>query len=357
MATNLVSARPIRIIPFDLGRQLDEPDIEIINKYIKSKYKVKNISARQSSILKDCFLSFELGNDTIGFLYTKGIFVVEIIEPKMYFDDKYEQFSIEYGENRKHAHKLLFEWEHGKSSLIFHVLNELWAIVRKNSYKEEIKLSANEAFENKGLSYIMTLSMFEVPSEVCGTIGFKGYPKWLKNNLFALLESSVLYLEDSSRFESVSDCEFDVRKILEEISYENEPKDYENHRHLDTYMSWAAVVIIGQIQNIDIEEYAALEVQLQSDWYYVYCMDKNLKKDGNLGKKDIFKYQQQSHEIDLLENRLYDFDDPSMPTRILDIQKGLVNTSGLHDNIQHVQRKIKYIIEREKLNTELRQKN
>ena len=56
MATNLISARPIRIIPFDLGRQLDEPDIEIINKYIKSKYKVKNISARQRSILKEMTL-------------------------------------------------------------------------------------------------------------------------------------------------------------------------------------------------------------------------------------------------------------------------------------------------------------
>ena len=143
---------------------------------------------------------------------------------------------------------------------------------------------------------------------------------------------------------------------MENIEIEGELKDYERHRHINTYMSWAAVVVIGQIQPTDIEEYTALEVQLQSDWFYVYCLEKGLEKSEKISKKDIVGYQRQSYELDLLENRLYDFDDSSMPTRILDIQRGLVDTSGLSDNIQHLKRKTDYILEREKLNTELKQK-
>lgn len=64
-----------------------------------------------------------------------------------------------------------------------------------------------------------------------------------------------------------------------------------------------------------------------------------------------------TYEIDLLDNRLLDFDDSSMPARILDIQEGLVATSGLAENIQHLQRKMQYILDRERLDSELRQKH
>lgn len=70
----------------------------------------------------------------------------------------------------------------------------------------------------------------------------------------------------------------------------------------------------------------------------------------------IIEIQEQNYEVDLLVNRLYDFDDSSMPTRVLDIQKGLVTTSGLDGNVQHLQRKIQYLLEREQLNSSLRQK-
>ena len=74
-------------------------------------------------------------------------------------------------------------------------------------------------------------------------------------------------------------------------------------------------------------------------------------------KKDIITIQRKHYEIDLLDNRLLDFDDSSMPARILDIQKGLVETSGLSENIRHLQRKMQYILERERLDSELRQKH
>lgn len=351
-----ISACPIRIIPFDLGRTIYEEDLEKITNAINSNYSIIEESSRQKSILKDCLLIFSISENVKGFIYKKGILVVVLTEPKVDFSDDYQFFSIDYCENRKAAHNKLFNWEHSESTSIKKALELLWSTIQENKSKEKLRESANGSFENQGLSYVMTLSMFDVPADVCGTFSFKGYPNWLRNNIYALLEPSVLYLEDSHKFEPSGDYRIYTKNILNDINFEEEPKDYEKHRNLDTYMSWAAVVTVGQIQETDIEEYTALEVQLQSDWYYIYCLDKALKKDEKLKKKDIISYQQMSYDIDLLENRLYDFDDSSMPTRVLEIQKGLVITSGLHDNIQHLQRKIKFILEREKLNTDLRQK-
>lgn len=355
--TGTISALPVRIIPFDLGRSLDEKDIADIKEYTAAKYTSLALSLRQKSILKNCVASFFLDDEVSAFVYQNGITVIVIKERAVegFKDDR--QFAILYGENRKKAHSSLFNWAHEKSQTIRTTISGLKSIVYHNSKsKISLRLSAAEEFENKGLSYVMTLSLFDVKLEETQNKSFKNYPDWLKSNIYALLDPSVIYLEDSSKFESTNEISFDIKRILENIEIDGDLKDYERHRHVNAYMSWAAVVVIGQIQSTDIEEYTALEVQLQSDWFYVYCLEKGLEKSEKVSKKDIVGYQRQSYELDQLENRLYDFDDSSMPTRILDIQRGLVDTSGLADNIHHLKRKIDYILEREKLNNELKQK-
>src|SRR5699024_5512767 len=106
----------------------------------------------------------------------------------------------------------------------------------------------------------------------------------------------------------------------------------------------------------DREEYITLEVQLQSDWFYVYCTEKGLDTFVSSKKQQMVELQQKFYELDLLCNRLYDFDDSSVPVRVTDIQKGLVETSGLATNIQHEQKRIRFILEKERLSNELKQR-
>lgn len=349
-----LQAHPVRIIPFDLGRQLDSMDQSRLTQYADERFLHKQNSPRQRSILKECFDSFSINAETDAYLYNTGIAVVVITEEPLDLSAHRDSFSIPYGENRKRAHSQLFRWEHHDSPAIREAIDEMRRIVRKHTKKDQsIRKSASVEFENQGLSYVMTLSLFDTP---CGTAGFKNYPDWLRSNLYALLDPSLVYLEDSSKFETATDTGFNVERILREISFDVSPTDYERHRHIGTYMSWAAVVVVGQLQDTDKDEYTALEVQLQSDWFHVYCIEKNLNSEKKPSKQEIIAYQRQNYELDLLENRLYDFDDSSIPTRVLDIQRGLVETSGLDDSIEHAQRKIKYILEREQLESELRQK-
>lgn len=353
-----ITAYPVRIIPFDLGRNLAANDLLLIEKQFLPKYMHLEITPRQSSILKGVSLFFKIRGNISVYLYSNGICVIVVEENGICFQNHFERFSIPYGENRKRAHSMFFKWEHEASSLIWGVIHELRKIVREHTPKKiTIRKSASEQFENKGLSYIMTLSMFDVSKNIVNSTGFRNYPDWLKSNIYALLDPAVLYLEDSSKFEAATEVNFDLPKILSELEINEDLTDYERHRHINTFMSWAAVTIFGQLQDIDREEYITLEVQLQSDWFYVYCLDKSLDDLGALTKKDVVDIQRQHYEIDLLDNRLFDFDDSSMPSRILDIQKGLVETSGLAGNIEHLQRKMQYILERERLNSELRQKH
>ena len=342
-----IRALPVRIIPFDLGRSLKDEDVYDISCYIEeSNHVKKKISPRQESILKDVVEICNInGMDYLSlYIYRNGIAICVIDDTAVFFQNEQDYFSISYGENRKKAHHDFFNWEHNCSESIWNIIQHLRGIVMANSAAgDRVRKSGTVAFENRGLSYIMTLSFFITDKDVIGTAGFKGYPKWLQNNVYALLDPSLVFLEDSSKFLSTHETGFDVKEVLRDIEIEDIPKDYERHRHLDTYMSWAAVLIIG-------------EVQLQSDWYYIYCLEKDLDRYDFTRKQDVIALQELGYEIELIENRLYDFDDSSMPSRILDIQRGLVDTSGLQDNIQHLSSRIKFILDRERLHTELKQK-
>ena len=351
-----IYAYPIRVIPFDLGRDLSVIDVSRIDEFFHSRcYEELELSGRQLSILKDCQCRRALSDALSIYIFANGICVFVIKEEKIYIDN-YRNFSIAYGENRKKAHSQLFGWKHQYSSLMFETVDTLRKIVLKRTKRSiRVRKSASTEFENKGLSYVMTLSLFEWNNK--NSRSFRDYPGWVKSNIYGLLDPSVLYLEDSSKFQSSDEIDFDLEHILGELQIDQDIHDYERHRHLDTYMSWAAVIGIGSIQDTDIEEYVALEVQLQCDWFYVYCLDKTIDDDKKgHSPKDIIGLQKVIYSLDLLDSRLYDFDDSSMPTRILDLQKGMVDTSGLCDNMQKLQRKIKYLLEREKLDGELRQK-
>lgn len=353
-----LTAFPIRIIPFDLGRSLTTTDLRQMDELLTERYQRFEISPRQKPIMKDCDMAFRVNEHLSGYIYNNGIVVLVIKELPLDLSQEYEYFSIPYGENRKVAHEQLLHWEHPDSVDMARVLQELRHLVYNNTQKKkELRKSSLPDFEYQGMSYIMTLSLFSTPIEGnIGTAGFKKYPQWLRRNLYALLDPSVVYLEDSGKFIPLGPEETDGIRLLRSLEVPEDLKDYEHHRHMDVYMSWAAVILIGQIQPADREEYITLEVQLQSDWFYVYCTEKGLDTFVSSKKQQMVELQQKFYELDLLCNRLYDFDDSSVPVRVTDIQKGLVETSGLATNIQHAQKRIRFILEKERLSNELKQR-
>lgn len=65
----------------------------------------------------------------------------------------------------------------------------------------------------------------------------------VKSNIYALLDPTVLYLKDSSKFETATEVDFDFSKVLNELELNEGLTDYERYRYINTYMSWGAVTI------------------------------------------------------------------------------------------------------------------
>lgn len=175
---DILYAHPIRIIPFDLGRDLTDEDIGLIDDYLcKNVYTKLLVTPRQSSILKDCERTYNVNSGLSLYLYRNGIVVFVIMEEVFKIEDV-KRFSIPYGENRKKAHSDLFSWKHVQSQNIWDIIEWLRERVKENTKSQRLRSSASTNFENRGMSYIMTLSLFDWNNK--NGSSFKDYPESLQ---------------------------------------------------------------------------------------------------------------------------------------------------------------------------------
>ncbi|MDR1849227.1 MAG: hypothetical protein LBQ75_04245 [Zoogloeaceae bacterium] len=355
-----LKAMPVRIIPFDLGCPISTQKTSKLGEFINDKnngVRPLELSGRFNSILSDLCVSFSTISEQdriCYFVFTNGICVCTFQdECQTILDDK-AFFAIEYCANRKKSHKEIFDWQHIKSEHIHSTIEGLRKIV--HSGEKSLRTSGLNSFENRGMSYVMTLSLFSSPHEQI--FDWAHIPQWLKNNITCLLDPEILFLEDSAYFaHSAGENRQTQRKIIESLEL-TEHRDYDVRRHLSTFISWSAVLVVGNIGEYDIEEYTALEIELQKNWYYIYCIEKMLQsKNGEKSWKiDAVKLRKLKYELENYEDRLHQFEDSSLPSRILQIQEGLLETSGILTNLNRVQRKIDCLIETAAFENQIKQK-
>lgn len=80
-----ISAYPVRIIPFDLGRSLSADDLSLIEKQLLPKFRRLEITPRQRSILKGVSLLLKIRDNISAYIYSNGICVIVVEEKKSVF--------------------------------------------------------------------------------------------------------------------------------------------------------------------------------------------------------------------------------------------------------------------------------
>ncbi|MEN8907722.1 MAG: hypothetical protein ABF289_17370, partial [Clostridiales bacterium] len=101
------------------------------------------------------------------------------------------------------------------------------------------------------------------------------------------------------------------------------------------------------LEEVDIDEYISLDVKIQQQWFYLYCLDKILPQnlnifDSNLTLKEL-KFKK--CELDILENQLKYIDDSGQTGRIEIIQNALIETSKIMHLLNTYKQKLNSYIE------------
>jgi len=214
--------------------------------------------------------------------------------------------------------------------------------------------------EGTGIPYVMTLSFIKMKREKDRTLQEYNVPPiknmlfdWdsfddrLKQNISILLRPEDVGLSETYNFkfrQLLSDRERD--DLLSEVSVNESELDYEKRERLSAYMSWSSVVVVGHLDNDDILEYIYLQVNLQRHWQYLSSLKETFPRNMKVAKRDGV----QAEEIQMLlskndkarEDVLY-FHNNEVPTRILEVQRGLVETSRFENNQERYQRQMRYV--------------
>ena len=346
-----ITAIPVRIVPFDLGSALSPEMKDLITSLAKGKGILQDPDdyKREMAIIKKCTIKCKFANGTALYVFDFGVAVMTITDEPMELD--IEDFSIDYCVDRKNDHNSIRVLEHPLMTEAYDAVREFRTIIRNvNGKKEQMRTSGDIDHElsEDSVLYVMTLSffkhLFEGKKDVCS---WNEMQEWVKRNVNVLMDPAILYLEDSKLLSGNAEKKEEWKKeVFSNICIDRAYADYERRPNLYTFMSWAAVVILGNIDRSVIEEYTALEVNLQANWHYVYCMDAHLPdnaKEAVRRKIKVTHIKELLNESEVLVDLLTHVPDSSVPSRFRDIQKGLTKTSEFVAENERYQRKLRYI--------------
>lgn len=339
--------KPFRILPFDIGSNLDNIDMKNISDYLTGRYRSIKASKRRDKILCDSSIEYEISEFLELIVYDTGIGSFVIKEPA-YIEKELEYFSVEYCKKRRDAHIEILTWKHTQSDKILEIIKHLRDIVFARH--ESIRKTADTDFECGGISYAMTISFFEVQGKKKQNLNWETCPDWIKKNIIVLLNPDIISMEDSLNFyQEDTLSQQDFCDILDNIDVKTPCIDYERRVHISTYASWAAVVVMGSFDESDIDEYVSLEIELQQKWFYLYCLEKILPNVSSVALNTegafLADVKIKNYELSVFEYNIKHIDDPNLPERVKVIKHALVETSTILDMLERYRMKLNFFIE------------
>ncbi len=312
---------PYRCIPFDIGFDLGEKDIEKIRQTLAS-YQEIEISRVLRSVSHNISLCFEISEDVRLYIFAPGIGVFWIKDKEFPITD--DDYAIEYCQQRKHSHAALLHWEADISPM----LRELIDSIRGCLKKHRMRPSAKPVWENGGISYVMTVSSLYHSSEALNC-GAEQFDELKQQSLQILLYPEIVHEGDSLVF--VDDDwarEFSSSGYPNLNSYEP-PHNWSLLPQEGLYISWSAVICTNP-QPYLLKLVECFEVSLQAMWLYLYSVTYELENSRDLSLS-VSELKKRYYRIAKLYSEFERIEDANVPEPVERARNELIRTSKLGD--------------------------
>ena len=186
--------QPIRYIPFDIGAPLPEAKLKQISESLERKFQRMSPNGFFGVVGNGVSLAFCLTEQIRLYLFRYGIGVFSVTDEAYWFNERDGAFAIEYCQQRKYRHKQILNFQAEYSELLQNTIGLIRTIA--HSPGKPCRITASEAWEYRGLSYVMTVSCLHLEQK-----GFEWeqLEETVKKNLLVMLTPSLMNMEDSLR--------------------------------------------------------------------------------------------------------------------------------------------------------------
>lgn len=357
--------KQIHLVPFDLGALLydklsvdNTKNLEFIDNFcrdlqtalsplgmeLRRCYKVKYINKSNftvefssNELAEQALCEIKITDDVYCYILSMGIgvFVIADLGNKAVKfsneDKKYDIALLSYYQKKITQSTLLFEAE-GNVDLneindkMLQVRNECWRLVKRGEKSKKIKIirpfSANADYKSNGLSYILTIYLFEKKDEI-GKQETGNFTNRLKNLLYSPIFSDI---KDRTKWRTI-EKNLETEYLEEEYSIKTS--------QADIYFSWSAVAYIGKstVKNFsDIKADKNLSTLLraenfvQSRWTVA---DNSMDNVNKQNKCDIEEIQRLSGIIEFYQAEIDNAISANMQTLQKNILQKVIDTSNV----------------------------
>jgi len=357
--TRSISLKAVRIIPFDIGIDIDSAIVREIQK------EFENVSTEKEFLLEGRVVNIRVMAVKIPLeidLFQDGIGIASFFEESLI--NSIEEFdAFQVLQQRARVHKAILKHEHACSEAISKIIEKLREIARRSTETRSknkasrIRLTASQSWEKKGLSYIMSVYLIDMPELALKLKDSK--EKGIRRKFASFMEPSVHRAEDT--FAKGDLPMFRPRiaseetALLDEIANRIFAVDYDMDPSVSTYMTWSNVVVVGNINEHVVREYATLQKKFQHVWFYSYIAD-------NLVKKTLEQFEKSETRIDIdyldrlrsgILLRIDEFtniQESTLGSRYFRLMQGFMETSQLDRLVSSLEKKVALLgtrIERE----------
>lgn len=265
--SDIINIYTFRLIPFDLGCEIKNKHQDQIVSKIHSCPGwdlTESIYNTNYDFLK-IYSDFDDEHKISISLFYDGSGIISLRESILSYNNLNELDQYELIKRRKKCHTEILTHSHVISEHINSIIDVL-----RNTFTEELRLTANKSWENNGLSYVMSFYCIN------------GKPEHVESTTFQDKILALLFPNDYDK-----KIQYDIKTLdtKDEIitkkfreSYINSIKtDCESLPYIFTFASWSNFIIYGNISDENINNYWEIQKDLQHIWFYTYITDKYIE--------------------------------------------------------------------------------
>jgi len=251
----MIKIQPIRIIPFDIGYEINKNYLVAIKEFL-CNLECRDIDIRENSRIlnNEPVISCKIADLLYLVLFPDGI-------GEFIYKDKIAEYadldSIDVTQilkERKTAHTQIISHTHSISPTIALYLSMLRSCV----IETKRRFTSLASWENEGLSYVMSFYLFDCR--------FIPEPSNVTNKLY-----NLLYTDNYNSLGSMTE---DIKQHhIDEILTN---ADTLSNTHV--IASWANFIVFGCSTDSISEQFIHFQITIQHIWMYVYITDKHVDK-------------------------------------------------------------------------------
>lgn len=350
--------KPIRFVPFDIGTPLNLDLVNYLKNSLSKDYNRIKLSRIKEAILSENVFAFQVSEKIECYFYLNGMACFVIKCPK-YEVSNDSSFAVDYLIKRRYYHNALahsLEIDHAEYQELYQrdlkIVDQFVNVIRTMILAFQPatlhSIQSVESRRKKGFSYSYSMCCLENEEfEHFDTMDEETKSVWMKN-ISCIINPSLIGQEDASIVQNTGLNREEAKQKFSSLKGKFSLSGIDVRKEVNAYVSYFSLVICAASCEKYLEEYIAFEIQLHTNWAFLYMASKYLNDQTLLlnKNKDLIEAKRKLYEGEKIDlDNIIMIRQVNPPKYLKDIRQTIISTSEIEELLKRYLKKSNFYID------------